>query len=69
MNLANQLGELYSEDFLVFFEMFVFGKLKSINLFLEIGNFISKCQVAARNNNLQKMEITKVNHNFRMIYN
>ena len=53
-------GKLYSEDFKIFFEMFIIEKLKSINLFFDVSTFISKCQVGLSTDNMKKMGVTKV---------
>jgi hypothetical protein len=60
MTLMHSFGELYSEDFKVFFEMFVFQKLRSINLFFDVASFISKCQVGLSSENIKKMGPIKV---------
>lgn len=59
--LTHLSGDLFSEKFIVFFEIFVVGKLKRMNLFIQTSSFISKCQIAATKSQSNKMEQLKVN--------
>lgn len=65
-SLTLGLGSMLSDPFLIFFEMFVLGKIRSANLFFDVASFISRCH-AGLSGDASRLGVTKILQQLPMV--